>query len=192
VPCLLTGAEHPSGTDRVREAAAHLGLASDAVIANIQGDEPLLEPEMLDALLAPFRGGDVKAATLAAPLDPVRDAALVASPHQVKVVVNLRGDALYFSRSPIPFARDGIPRYLGHIGLYAFRRDVLDAVTSLPPSFLEKTEKLEQLRFLEHNIPMRVSLTSCHPRGVDTPDDLSAVRALFAARSVSGLDVSFQ
>ena len=113
----------------------------------------------------------------------MREAALIASHHQVKVVVNLRGDALYFSRSPIPFPRDGsiIPNYLGHIGIYAFRRDILDAVTSLPPSPLEQTEKLEQLRFLEHNIPLRVVLATHHPQGVDTPDDLSAVRAVFAA-----------
>jgi 3-deoxy-manno-octulosonate cytidylyltransferase (CMP-KDO synthetase) len=155
------------------------------VIVNIQGDEPLLEPAALDDLLASFSGGGTGAATLATPLDPVRDAGLIASPHQVKVVVNLHGEALYFSRSPIPFARDGnvIPHYLGHIGIYAFRRDILETVTSLPPSPLEKAEQLEQLRFLEHNVPLRVVLTGRHARGVDTPDDLSAVRAVFAVQS---------
>lgn len=185
VPCVMTSPDHPSGTDRVREAAVALGLPGNAVVINIQGDEPLLEPAMLDELLAPFREEDVRAATLATPLLPGNpdDAALIASPHQVKVVTDLRGDALYFSRAPVPFARDGDrpTRFAGHIGIYAYRRDVLERVTSLPPSPLEQLEKLEQLRLLEYRIPLRVVMTMHRPRGVDTPEDLEAVRAIVAS-----------
>lgn len=185
VPCLLTSPAHPSGTDRVREAAVLLKLPMNAIVVNIQGDEPLLEPAMLDELVAPFGTGDVGACTLATPLDPADsgDAALIASPHQVKVVMDEAGDALYFSRAPIPYARDAsLPsRFAGHVGLYAFRRDVLERVTALPPSPLEQLEKLEQLRLLEHRIPLRVVLTRWRTHGVDTPEDLEAVRALVAA-----------
>ena len=185
VPCVLTSPDHPSGTDRVREAAVRLKLPMDAIVVNIQGDEPLLEPAMLDELTAPFADEGVCACTLATPLDPAdpKDAALIASPHQVKVVMDEAGDALYFSRAPIPFARDSSlpPRFAGHVGLYAFRRDVLERVTALPPSPLEQTEKLEQLRLLEHRIPLRVVLTRWRTHGVDTPEDLETVRALVAA-----------
>ncbi|MCH5276739.1 MAG: 3-deoxy-manno-octulosonate cytidylyltransferase [Desulfovibrionaceae bacterium] len=191
VPWVLTSPDHPSGTDRVREAAVRLNLPMDAVIVNIQGDEPLLEPSMLDELTAPFTDESVGACTLATPLDPAdpADAALIASPHQVKVVMDEAGDALYFSRAPIPFARDGSvpPRFAGHVGLYAFRRDVLERVTALPPSPLEQTEKLEQLRLLEHRIPLRVVLTRWRTRGVDTPEDLETVRALVAAEEARTL-----
>ncbi len=182
VPCVPTREDHPSGTDRVREAADKLKLPPDAVVVNIQGDEPLLEPAMLDALLAPFEREDLPACTLATPLDPVADAEAIASPHQVKVVMDARGDALYFSRAAIPFARDEDlpPRFAGHIGLYAFRRDILDAMASLPPSPLEKLEKLEQLRLLENRIPLRVALTPHRTRGVDTPEDLEEVRRIVA------------
>lgn len=187
VPCVMTGVDHPSGTDRVNEAAFKLDLPAHAVIINIQGDEPLLEPAMLHALLAPFSEPGVCACTLATPLDSAspEDAALIASPHQVKVVMDQQGDALYFSRSPIPFARDEtLPScYAGHIGLYAFRRDVLERMTAWPPSPLEQLEKLEQLRLLEHRIPLRVVLTKHRPRGVDTPEDLEAVRAIVLAQA---------
>lgn len=184
MPCVMTAADHPSGTDRVREAAILLNLPMDAVIVNIQGDEPLLEPAMLDELLEPFQDPAVCASTLSTPLDPrnPKDAALIASPHQVKVVVNLAGDALYFSRAPVPFPRDEAmpPRYAGHVGVYAFRRVTLERITALPPSPLERLEKLEQLRLLEHSIPLRVVSTLHRVHGVDTPDDLEAVRALVA------------
>ena len=177
LPCVMTAARHPSGTDRVREAAGILGLPSDAVIVNIQGDEPLLEAAMLGELLAPFEESDVQCATLATPLDPVSDAQLIASPNQVKVVRNLRGDALYFSRAPITYPRDGAtPEYLGHVGIYAFRRQTLERMSALPPSPLEQLEKLEQLRLLENGIPMRVVTTAFRTCGVDTPEDLEFVR----------------
>lgn len=132
-----------------------LGLPQDAVVVNIQGDEPLLEPAMLDELLAPFADDGVQCATLATPLEPAADAALIASPNQVKVVTDLAGDALYFSRAPVPYPRDGTAsRYLGHVGIYAFRRRVLERMSALPSSPLELLEKLEQLRLLENGIPM--------------------------------------
>lgn len=135
LPCVMTAADHPSGTDRVREAANRLGLPQDAVVVNIQGDEPLLEPAMLDELLAPFADDGVQCATLATPLEPAADAALIASPNQVKVVTDLAGDALYFSRAPVPYPRDGTAsRYLGHVGIYAFRRRVLERMSALPSS----------------------------------------------------------
>ena len=168
-----------------------LNLPMDAVIVNIQGDEPLLEPAMLDELTAPFADGKVGACTLATLLDPAdpADAALIASPHQVKVVMDEAGDALYFSRAPIPFARDASlpPRFAGHVGLYAFRRDVLERVATLPPSPLEQLEKLEQLRLLEHRIPLRVALTRWRTHGVDTPEDLEAVRAIITAEPARAL-----
>ena len=181
LPCVMTAADHPSGTDRVREAANRLGLPQDAVVVNIQGDEPLLEPAMLDELLAPFADDGVQCATLATPLEPVADAALIASPNQVKVVTDLAGDALYFSRASVPYPRDGTAsRYLGHVGIYAFRRRVLERMSALPSSPLELLEKLEQLRLLENGIPMRVVVTSFRTCGVDTPEDLEAVRAVLA------------
>ena len=186
VPCVMTAADHPSGSDRVREAAVLLALPMDAVIVNIQGDEPLLEPAMLDELLVPFQNPAVCACTLSIPLDPdnPEDAALIASPHQVKVVTDLAGDALYFSRAPVPFRRDVAipPRFAGHVGIYAFRRTTLERMTDLPPSPLEQLEKLEQLRLLEHRIPLRVVSTRHRTHGVDTPEDLEAVRAVVAAR----------
>ncbi len=184
LPCVMTAADHPSGTDRVREAVVRLELPPDAVIVNIQGDEPLLEPAMLDELLVPFTDSAVLCATLATPLDPVNERELIASPNQVKVVTNLAGDALYFSRSPVPYPRDGgTPRYLGHVGIYAFRRQVLERMSDLPPSRLELLEKLEQLRLLENGIPLRVVTTSFRTCGVDTPEDLEAVRLKLARRA---------
>ena len=184
LPCVMTAGDHPSGTDRVREAANRLDLPQDAVIVNIQGDEPLLEPAMLDELLAPFADDGVQCATLATPLDPAVEAALIASPNQVKVVTSLAGDALYFSRAPVPYPRDGgTPYYLGHVGIYAFRRRVLERMSQLPPSRLELLEKLEQLRLLENGIPLRVVTTSYRTCGVDTPEDLEAVRLEMACRT---------
>jgi 3-deoxy-manno-octulosonate cytidylyltransferase (CMP-KDO synthetase) len=176
----MTRADHPSGTDRVAEVAA--GLAADVVI-NLQGDEPLLEPEALDllaGLLARDPGSDM--ATLAVPIAD-RDAYL--SPNVVKVVCDARGRALYFSRSPIPMVRDGEPdfsarpaRFLQHLGLYAYRRSFLLKIASTPPHPLEEAEKLEQLRVLGTGGAIQVGLVAHAHRGVDTPADYAAfVRA---------------
>ncbi len=187
VPALMTSRTHESGTDRVLEAAKLLGAGPDAVVVNIQGDEPLLEPDMLAELLAPFAGpggAEVQATTLATPLNRAE----AASPDRVKVVLDSRGRALYFSRALIPFDRDGNGRDgngddgngggvqpLLHIGLYALRMATLERFAALPPGLLEKTEKLEQLRLLENAIPLHVAITShcCH--GVDRPEDLKHI-----------------
>jgi 3-deoxy-manno-octulosonate cytidylyltransferase (CMP-KDO synthetase) len=177
VPALMTSPDHASGTDRVLEAARLLGAGPDSVVVNIQGDEPLLEPDMLSELLAPFAGPEgalVQATTLAAPLAR----ADAASPDRVKVVLDSAGRALYFSRALIPFDREGDGQGVGpllHIGLYGFRMATLERFAALPPGLLEKTEKLEQLRLLENAIPLHVALTrhSCH--GVDRPEDLKHI-----------------
>jgi 3-deoxy-manno-octulosonate cytidylyltransferase (CMP-KDO synthetase) len=177
VPCVMTGEDHASGTDRIHEAASAMALPDDAVIVNIQGDEPALEPAMLEDLLAPFGDPLVRTATLAHPVD----AAEAASPDHVKVVCDRQGNALYFSRAPIPFPREGDgggQPYLLHVGIYAYRLDVLARYTRLAQTPLEQREKLEQLRLLENGIPMRVSLTRHRSAGVDRPEDLAAVIAL--------------
>lgn len=184
VPCLMTRPEHQSGTDRVFEAAGQLDVPPDAVVVNIQGDEPLLEPALLRQLVEPFADPAVRVSTLAAPVDAVQ----ASLPGQVKVVLAANDDALYFSRSLIPFHRDQdethTARWWGHIGLYAFRMDALRFFVETGPSSLELTEKLEQLRFLEHGIPIRVVRTEHHCHGVDTPEDLARVRTRLRADSL--------
>lgn len=182
VPVLMTSPHHESGTDRVHEAATRLGLPPDAVIVNIQGDEPALEPRALTELLGAFADPAVQAATLAHVLDP----ADLARPDKVKVVLAANGDALYFSRAGIPYARGNGPAEspavaLGHIGLYAFTMCTLQRFVSLPPSSLERTEKLEQLRLLENGIPIRVIRTWYASLGVDQAEDAARVLPLLAA-----------
>lgn len=178
VPVVMTSAEHQSGTDRVFEAAQTLGVPDMAVVVNIQGDEPALDPEIITELVSPFADPLVRVSTVASVISPER--AQVAD--QVKVVVDSHHNALYFSRAVIPFHRDAhtpdAPPFLGHIGLYAFRMEALRLFVSLPPSSLEKTEKLEQLRLLENGIPIRVIRTVRHAAGVDTPQDLERVAPL--------------
>jgi 3-deoxy-manno-octulosonate cytidylyltransferase (CMP-KDO synthetase) len=180
VPALMTGREHQSGTDRVLEAARLLGAEPDSVVVNVQGDEPALDPAMLDELLAPFagpNGAEVQAATLASPL--ARDEAL--SPDRVKVVLDAEGRALYFSRAAIPFDRDGDGHGvepLLHVGLYAFRMAALERFAGLPQGRLERTEKLEQLRLLENGIPIHVTLTRHAGVGVDRPEDIARVEKI--------------
>lgn len=172
VPAVMTAADHASGTDRVHEAAEKIGVEPDAVVVNIQGDEPLLDPKMLEELVAPFSDANVSVSTLARHISP----ADAQSPDLVKLVVAKNMDALYFSRSVIPFARDdAIGGYLGHVGLYAFRKSVLDRFVNLAPGRLERIEKLEQLRFLENNIPIRVVKTTHESIGVDRPGDIARV-----------------
>ena len=175
VPCVMTPQNCASGSDRVCKAAQDLGLPDDAVIVNIQGDEPALDPAMLSELVRPF-GCDpaVRVATLAHKLCPQ----LAANPDRVKVVTDLAGNALYFSRSPIPHVRDAAPGasvWLGHIGLYAFRFATLRQFTALSPTPLEQLEQLEQLRLLENSIPLRVILTTYAAHGVDRPQDVAVL-----------------
>jgi 3-deoxy-manno-octulosonate cytidylyltransferase (CMP-KDO synthetase) len=173
---VMTRADHASGTDRIAEVAAHLPCD---VIINLQGDEPQIEPATLDQLadlLANDSGLDM--ATLAT---PIVDREVYLSPNVVKVVCDDRGRALYFSRSPIPMVRDGEldfsalpPRFLQHLGVYAYRRDFLLRIAATPPHPLELCEKLEQLRVLGVGGKIRVGLVARAHRGVDTADDYAA------------------
>lgn len=180
VEAVMTSPDHPSGTDRIAEALR--GREADGVI-NIQGDEPLLDPALIDRLGGTLAMGAWEMATAAA---PIVDPTLVAKPSVVKVVTDRDGRALYFSRSVIPHVRDpgAVPglRYLRHIGLYAYRRDFLDRLVAEPPCAMERAEKLEQLRALYLGARMRVLETDDAALGVDTPDDVPLVeRALRAA-----------
>lgn len=173
---VMTRSDHPSGTDRVAEVAA--GLDADLVL-NVQGDEPMIAPATLDQLASALAND--AAATMATLAVPIRDAATYINPNVVKVVRDDRGRALYFSRSPIPMVRDGAPdftadppRFLQHLGLYAYRRNYLLELTRQPPHLLEETEKLEQLRVLGSGGIIQVGLVPHAHRGVDTPEDYAA------------------
>ena len=173
----LTSPEHQSGTDRLAEVAAELG---SEVIVNVQGDEPLLEAAMIDEAVEPLLADPmVVMSTLRTRID---DAADLANPNVTKVVVDRDGYALYFSRAPIPYTRAGCPPAPAwrHIGLYVYRRDCLLQLASLPPTALERSEALEQLRALEHGIRILAVETSHDSIGVDTPEDLERVRRISA------------
>jgi 3-deoxy-manno-octulosonate cytidylyltransferase (CMP-KDO synthetase) len=178
VPVVMTAADHASGTDRVWEVAQR--QPAD-VYVNIQGDEPLVSPGHIERLVLPFADPAVQVTTLKIRATPDEVASRTAN----KVVTTVHGDALYFSRLPIPFDRDarGEVVYWKHVGLYAYRRAVLDSFHALPPSPLERAEQLEQLRLLEHGVPIRVIETTEPTVGVDTEDDLRAVEALLLARA---------
>ncbi len=175
VPVVMTSPDHPSGTDRVLEAAILLELPESGIVVNIQGDEPVLRPELLSLLLAPFARSDVQATTLARRLDK----AAACSPDVVKVVLDDQGRAMYFSRAAIPFHRDcDASDFLGHIGLYAFRLPVLRRFVGLGPSRLERIEKLEQLRLLENGMPIDVVMVDHCVQGVDRPEDIVVVERI--------------
>jgi len=172
VPCVMTRPDHPSGTDRVLEAADLLELPESAVVINIQGDEPALHPAMLSELVQAFRFPEVQVATLISEMDPSE----IEDRDQVKVVIDRHGNALYFSRAAIPHARDDRPAaYFRHIGLYAFRMATLRRFVALGPGRLEQAEKLEQLRLLENGIPIRTVQTRHRSLGVDRPEDIATV-----------------
>jgi 3-deoxy-manno-octulosonate cytidylyltransferase (CMP-KDO synthetase) len=174
VPVVMTSPDHPSGSDRIMEAAEILGLEDEAVVVNIQGDEPALDRDMPRQLVEPFTNPDIQVTTLAR----IIDAEQAENPDRVKVVRSEKGFALYFSRSKIPHIRDNEQSstdYLLHIGLYAYRLSALKTFTSLPPSPLEKIEKLEQLRLLEAGIGIYVVTTDYQGFGVDRPEDLQLI-----------------
>ncbi|MDP3283112.1 MAG: 3-deoxy-manno-octulosonate cytidylyltransferase [Desulfobacterales bacterium] len=172
VPVIMTRKDHPSGTDRVLEAAQLLNLPYDSIIVNIQGDEPLLEPAMLTELIQPFISPDIQVTTLARKIGHNEAMSI----NQVKVVFSKTGNALYFSRLPIPCYRDGSGgSFFGHIGLYAFRIKTLVKFVSLGPSSLETAEKLVQLRLLENDIPIHVVVTEHKSVGVDSPEDIKTI-----------------
>jgi len=175
-PVELTSPELPSGTDRVHAVAQRIPAK---IYVNIQGDEPLLKPEHLSSLLAPFAQPHVDVTTLKVLCTPAN----VANPNAVKVVTALDGRALYFSRATIPYDRDQVrPDYWKHIGLYAYRSEALHRFAALTPSLLERTERLEQLRLLENGFNLHVSPTAFDTIGVDTQDDLERVEALLRER----------
>ena len=185
----LTAASHQSGTDRIDEIARNAGWSDDTLVVNLQGDEPLMPPALIRQaaqLLAGDAGADI--ATLCHPLH-AREEWL--NPNVVKLVMDSLGYALYFSRAPIPWKREGasaespLPRGLAfrHIGLYAYRVGALRRFSALPPAPLEQCEMLEQLRALSHGLRIKVGISEAPPpRGVDTEDDLAAVDALLASR----------
>jgi 3-deoxy-manno-octulosonate cytidylyltransferase (CMP-KDO synthetase) len=188
IEACMTRADHPSGTDRIAEVARTLGLSEDAVVVNLQGDEPLIDPALLAACAARI-GQDVPMATCAHPLHEAADAF---NPNVVKVVLDKLGRALYFSRATIPWHRDGFAQSrdqlpagyvpLRHIGLYAYSNAFLQRYPQLEPAPLETIEALEQLRVLWHGYPIAVHVTDSAPAaGVDTPEDLERVRSYYAS-----------
>lgn len=178
---LMTSPDHPSGSDRAWEAARQLDAAYDPVV-NIQGDEPLVEPEAVRAAISMTeKGFDVGTCAT-----PVRGTEELADPSVVKVARSRGGSALYFSRAPVPFRRDAFPAdydwsagvHLRHVGIYAYRRRALEAWVALGPSPLEREERLEQLRALEHGMRIGVALLADAPPGVDTARDLDRMQDL--------------
>ena len=178
----LTSASHESGTDRLAEVAADLPCE---LVVNVQGDEPLVEPSMIEQALAPF--GSDPALVMTTLRCRIAHPADLLDPNVVKVVTDREGYALYFSRAPIPFTHNGTaPPSVSHavskhIGLYVYRRTFLLALARLEPTPLEQAEALEQLRALEHGFRIKTIETSHDPIGVDTPEDLERVRRIAAA-----------
>ncbi|RUM93402.1 MAG: 3-deoxy-manno-octulosonate cytidylyltransferase [Thermodesulfatator sp.] len=178
---VMTDSAHTSGTDRLAEAAEILALEPEEIVVNVQGDQPLVEPETVEAVLnALLRSDSAVMATAACPMsrEEARD------PNRVKVVLDCSGNALYFSRSLIPFDRDGILRneskpYLRHIGIYAYPVNFLQKFVKMAPGRLESIEKLEQLRVIENGFDIAVKILKAAPVDVDTRDDLKAVRKIF-------------
>jgi len=191
VEVLLTRTDHPSGSDRLAEACVQLGLADDEIVVNVQGDEPLIDPALIDAVAATLASHpDAAMSTAAHAIDSLED---FLNPNVVKTVLDAQGNALYFSRAPIPWWRDGFakngptalptsPAPLRHIGIYGYRAGFVRQFPTLPPAPVEATEALEQLRaqWHGHRIAVHVSAHAPGP-GIDTPEDLARVRALFAA-----------
>lgn len=187
---LLTREDHNSGTDRLAEVATQLGLPADAIVVNVQGDEPLIDPALIDAVAGLLKKQPLaQMGTAAHAIETVED---FTNPNVVKVITDARGLALTFSRAPLPWWRDGFaqgitqlptaPAPLRHIGLYSYRAAFLRAFPSMPPAPLEQCEALEQLRALWHGHRIAVHVTPHAPgAGVDTPEDLARVRALFDA-----------
>lgn len=171
---VLTG-EHPNGTSRLAEAAERLDLPPETIVANVQGDEPEIDPEAVDAAITVLERTGADVGTVGSPFAEGEDPG---NPNIVKVVTARSGMALYFSRSLIPFNRDGLPTPesapLKHVGLYTYRVGFLKRYAALTPTPLEQTEKLEQLRVLEHGHRIAVAVHPCHHHGIDTPEQYRA------------------
>ncbi len=198
VIAMMTDPELPSGTDRVAAVAAALGWDEGTVVVNVQGDEPFMPPALIEQAAELLHGDE--SAGIATLATPIRSLEEFRDPNVVKVVAADDGTALYFSRAPIPFARDGATgaasgehEFAGamrHIGIYAYRVGALGRITALPPSSLERCEKLEQLRALQHGIRILVGICRVPPGpGVDTESDLQRAREIASQRSVEASGV---
>lgn len=185
---VMTSTEHRSGTDRIFEAYRKIGIAADVVV-NVQGDEPFIDVSQLHTLQQCFDDTHTEIATLVKPFEAEATTAEIENPNSPKVVVTNDNYALYFSRSVIPYLRGGdwkhlatAHTYLKHIGLYAYRRETLERITQLPPSPLECAESLEQLRWLQAGIRIKVGYTHVETIGIDTPEDLIRAEAFANTR----------
>ena len=183
---VMTRADHKSGTDRIEEAAEKTGTQADVII-NIQGDEPFVQPSQIKALMQLFDNTDTQIGTLGKHFENIE---AVNNPNSPKIVTDKQGFALYFSRSVIPYIRGAQDNewlshfpFLKHLGLYAYRREVLHEITQLPQSSLEIAESLEQLRWLENGYRIRVGLTDVETVGIDTPEDLQRAEEFLKSRS---------
>lgn len=175
---VMTSTEHRSGTDRIQEAYSKIGEDFDVVI-NVQGDEPFIQPEQIESLKECFDSKDVELATLVKPFKKEDGFDVLFNPNSPKVVINKKNEAIYFSRSIVPYIRDAhhtewLDKHIfyKHIGMYAYRVDVLKEITQLPQSSLEKAESLEQLRWIENGYRIRVGYTDVETIGIDTPEDM--------------------
>jgi len=174
---LMTRADHPSGTDRIAEAAAQLRLTERDIVVNVQGDEPLIPPGLISQVARVLE--ERNAASVSTACHAIHDSAALVNPNVVKVVLDAQGYALYFSRSQIPYPRERGGDWYRHAGIYGYRVGFLGRYSALPPSPLEKTEALEQLRVLWHGHRIAVAVSEMEiPPGVDTPQDLEAVRRM--------------
>jgi 3-deoxy-manno-octulosonate cytidylyltransferase (CMP-KDO synthetase) len=183
-PVRMTLADHPTGTDRVAEVAS---AESADLVVNIQGDEPLIDPEAIDAAILPLaHDSTIRMGTLKKKIEDLRE---ITDPNVVKVVTDRAGNAIYFSRCPIPYTRHDSPavHHYKHVGLYVYRRDFLLAYSSLPTGPLEQAERLEQLRALENGFSIRVVETDYESLGVDTPQDLERIAELFQVTQMQGV-----
>ena len=181
---VMTRADHVSGTDRVAEAAS---AENAELVVNIQGDEPLIDPAAIDAAILPLaHDPGIVMGTLKKAIEDPRE---ITDPNVVKVVTDRHGDAIYFSRCPVPYQRDQARpgTHFKHIGLYVYRRDFLLGYSALPVGPLERAERLEQLRAIENGYRIRVVETECESLGVDTPEDLERVCKLFEASMAQGV-----
>jgi 3-deoxy-manno-octulosonate cytidylyltransferase (CMP-KDO synthetase) len=187
---VMTRTDHKSGTDRIQEAVEKIGTQADVII-NVQGDEPFIQPSQIETLMHLFDDPDTQIGTLGKPFDSME---AVENPNSPKIVTDVRGFALYFSRSVIPYIRDtthlsplNTHLYIKHLGIYAYRREVLADVTRLPQSSLEKAESLEQLRWLQNGYRIRVGLTNVETVGIDTPEDLQRAEMFLSSSSNLGV-----
>lgn len=182
---VMTSPYHRSGTDRIQEAYATINKPFDVII-NVQGDEPFIQPEQIEALKNCFDSKDVELATLVKPFKKEDGFDVLFNANSPKVVINKKNEAIYFSRSIIPYIRDvhhtewlDKHTFYKHIGMYAYRSDILKEITQLPQSILEKAESLEQLRWIENGYRIRVGYTDLETIGVDTPEDMEKALKFF-------------